>query len=67
MGTCLVNALEGRKVMAVDVLGAFLQANLEKGEDYYVKFTGEMVKMLCRTDALYHDQIIHDKKGCKYL
>ena len=67
MGTCLVNALEGRKVMTVNVPGAFLQANLEEGEDYYVKFTGEMVKMLCRTDALYCDQIIHDKKGRKYL
>ncbi len=67
MGTCLVDALEGCKVITVDVLGAFLQANLEEGEDYYVKFTGEMVKMLCRTDASYCDQIIHDKKGRKYL
>ena len=49
MATCLVDALEHRKVMTVDVPGDFFQAGLNEGKDYYAKFTGAMVDMLCES------------------
>ncbi len=53
MATCLINALEGRNVMCMDVPGAFLQASLEEGDYYYVKFTGKIVDMLYKINDLY--------------
>ena len=67
MATCLIDALEGRQTMTVDINGAFLQASLEDGKDDYVRFTSEMVDMLCRIDLSYQDQIIYGRKGKKYL
>ena len=61
MATCLIDALVGREVMTVDVPGAFLQVELEDGEDYHVRFTGQMVEMLCRIDASYREKIIYDR------
>lgn len=67
MATCLIDALEERKVICIDIPGAFLQVDLEPDENYYVKFTDVMVDMLCKSFPEYKDKIIYGRNGRKYL
>lgn len=67
MATCIIDALEERKAVCVDIPGAFLQADLEPDEKYYVKITNVMVDMLCKSFPEYKDKIIYGKNGRKYL
>ena len=50
MTTCIMDAIEERKITAVDIPRAFLQALWPKGNDCYVKFEGVMVYIICKID-----------------
>ena len=48
MAQCVMNAMEGRKVVACDIPGVFLQSDWPEDDGCYIKFEGLMVDMLCR-------------------
>jgi hypothetical protein len=47
MTSCLMDAIEGRKVATCDIPGAFLQADWPADRNCYLKFEGAMVSMIC--------------------
>ena len=53
--TCLIDAMERRKVVTVDIPGAFMQSDME-GEDTHMKLEGEMVKILERIDPTLYSK-----------
>ena len=61
MATCIMDAMEARKVTTIDIPGAFLQALWPKGNDCYVKFEGMMVKIICKIDKKYKKCVIKSK------
>jgi hypothetical protein len=67
MTSCLMDAIEGRKVATCDIPGAFLQANWPADRDCYLKFEGAMVSMICDIDPKYKKNIIYGKNGKKYI
>jgi hypothetical protein len=67
MTSCLMDAIEGRKVATCDILGAFLQADWPADRDCYWKFEGAMVLMICDIDPKYKKNIIYGKNGRKYV
>jgi hypothetical protein len=67
MTSCLMDAIEGRKVATCDIPGAFLQADWPSDRDCYLKFEGAMVSMICDIDPKYKDNIVYGKNGKKYL
>ena len=67
MTSCLMDAIEGRKVATCDIPGAFLQADWPADRDCYLKFEGAMVSMICDIDPKYKKNIIHGRNGKKYL
>ena len=66
MTSCLMDAIEGRKVATCDIPGAFLQADWPMDRDCYLKFEGTMVSMLCDIDPKYKDCIV-ERNGRKYI
>jgi hypothetical protein len=67
MTSCLMDAIEGRKVATCDIPGAFLQADWPTDRDCYLKFEGAMVSMICDIDPKYKKNIIYGKNGKKYI
>jgi hypothetical protein len=67
MTSCLMDAIEGRKVATCDIPGAFLQADWPEERDCYLKFEGAMVSMICDIDPKYKDNIVYTKKGRKFI
>jgi hypothetical protein len=67
MTSCLMDAIEGRKVATCDIPGAFLQANWPAERDCYLKFEGAMILMICDIDSKYSDNIVRGKNGKKYV
>jgi hypothetical protein len=67
MTSCLMDAIEGRKVATCDIPGAFLQADWPADRDRYLKFEGAMVSMTCDIDPKYKRNIVYGKNGRKYL
>ena len=59
--TAVINALENRDVAVPDVLGAFMQADID--ELVHVRFTGEMVKMLLQIDKQMYSLDVLMEKG----
>ena len=57
----VIDALENRDVAALDVLGAFMQADID--ELVHVRFTGEMVKMLLQIDKQMYSEYVVMEKG----
>jgi hypothetical protein len=53
MTSCLMDAIEGRRVATCDIPGAFLQADWPADRDCYLKFEGAMVSMICDIDPKY--------------
>ena len=52
--SCLVDALERKKLVIVDIPGASLSADwLVDALDYYVRFKGAMVDMICQIKPEY--------------
>jgi hypothetical protein len=67
MTSCLMDAIEGRKVAICDIPGTFLQANWPVDRDCYPKFEGAMVSMICDIDEEYKNNIVYGKNGQKFL
>jgi hypothetical protein len=67
MTSCLMDAIEGRKVATCDIPGAFLQADWPADRDCYLKFEGAMVSMICDIDPKYKKNIVYGKNGKKYI
>ena len=62
MGSCVIDAMTGRKVINVDIPSAFLQGNWPQDEHPgYIMYKGIMVDMICEIDPSYHDKIIWSK------
>ena len=59
MSSCVMDIMDGRKVITVDIPGAFLQDNWPQDEHPgYIMFEGIMVDMIREIDPSYHDTII---------
>jgi hypothetical protein len=67
MTSCLMDAIEGRKVATCDIPGAFLQADWPAERDCYLKFEGAMISMICDIDSKYSKNIVRGKNGKKYI
>jgi hypothetical protein len=67
MTSCLMDAIEGRKVATCDIPGAFLQADWPADRDCYLKFEGAMVSMICDIDPKYKKNVVYGKNGRKYI
>jgi hypothetical protein len=67
MTSCLMDAIEGRKVATCDIPGAFLQADWPSDRDCYLKFEGAMVSMICDIDPKYKQNIVYGKNGRKFI
>ena len=62
MGSWVMDALDDRKVIAVDIPGAFLQGEWPQEEHPgYIMFEGIMVEMICEIDTSYHKNVIWSK------
>ena len=64
--TCLIDALERRKVVTVDIPGAFMQSDME-GEVTHMKLEGEMVKILERIDPKLYSKYKKVENGRSVL
>ena len=62
MGLCLMDAMDKRKVITVDIPGVFLQGDWPQDEHPgYIMFEGTMVDMIYKIDSSYHDKVIQGK------
>ena len=62
MGSCVMDALDDRKVITADISGAFLQGDWPQDEHPgYIMFEGIMVEMICEIDPSYHKNVIWSK------
>ena len=62
-----IDAMEGREVATVEIPGAFLQTDYDKG-DINIKLEGAMVTLLEDIDPKYDkDFIFTDKRGRKCM
>ena len=58
--TAVIDAMEGRNVVVLDVPGAFMQAEID--ELVHVQFTGAMVKLLLEIDYdMYKEYVVVEK------
>ena len=62
MGSCVVDALDDRKVITVDKPGAFLQGDWPQDEHPgYIMFDGIMVEIICEIDPSYYKNVTWSK------
>ena len=62
MGSCLMDTMDKRKEITVDIPGVFLQGHWPQDEHpECIMFEGIMMDMLCKIDSSYHNQIIWSK------
>ena len=61
---CIIDAIEGRYVVTLDIPGAFMQADID--EIIHVKLVGELAELLVRVDPSY-EQFIHYEKNQKVI
>ena len=55
MDSCVMNALDDRKIITVDIPGAFLQGDWPQDEHPgYIMFEGIMVEIFFEIDPSYH-------------
>ena len=55
MASCVMDALDDRKIITVDIPGAFLQGEWPQDKHPgYIMFEGIMVDMICEIDPSYH-------------
>ena len=65
MGSCVMDTLNDRKVITVDIPGAFLQGEWPQDEHQgYIVFKGITVEMIYEIDPSYHKNVI-ESKDCK--
>jgi hypothetical protein len=67
MTSCLMDAIEGRKVATCDILGVFLQVDWPKDKDCYLKFEVAMVSMICGIDPKYRKNVVFGKNRKIYI
>jgi hypothetical protein len=61
--SCLVDAVEGRKVVVADIPGAFLSADWpDDAPDCYIRFEGVMIDMLCQIKPEYKKLIRYSRR-----
>ena len=60
--TFLIDAMERREVVTVDIPGAFMQSDLE-GEDMHMKLEGGMVQILERIDPNLYSKYKKSENG----
>ena len=64
MAMCLVEAIEGRKVITADIPGAFLQIDYPDSEaPLFLRFEGVMVGMLIEIDPSLKEFIFETRRG----
>ena len=64
MASCVMDAIDHRKVVTVDIPGAFLQGDWPgKEHPGHIKFTGIMVELLCEIDPSLKDHIVWSRDG----
>jgi hypothetical protein len=63
--TAAINAHERRKVISVDVPGAFMHSDID--EEIYVKLEGPMAELLVRVDPDKYGPFVVEEKGKKTL
>ena len=57
-----MDAMDKRKIITIDISGAFLQGNWPQEEHPgYIMFEGIMVDIIYENDSTYHDKIIWSK------
>jgi hypothetical protein len=56
MASCLMDAIDERKVVTCDIPGAFLQADWPANQDCYLKFENVMVNMIYQIDRKYNNK-----------
>ena len=62
MGSCVMDTLDDRKLIIVDIPGAFLQGNWPQDKyPGYIKFKGIIVEMICEIDPSYYKNVIWSK------
>ena len=60
--TSVIDVLENRDIVTVDIPGAFLHADIE-GDDVHMKLEGMLVEMLARIDPKLYQKYIRDENG----
>ena len=60
--TCLINAMEHRKVATVDIPGAFMQADME-GDTVHMKLEEKMAELLTKLEPKIYRKNMTNKKG----
>ena len=62
MDPCLMDEMNNRKVITVDIPGIFLQGNWTQDKyPGYIMFEGIMMEMICEIDPSYYNKIIRSK------
>jgi hypothetical protein len=61
MLSATIGAMEERDVATVNIPGAFMQEDIDKV--VYVKFEGEIAKMLVRMDPKLYQKYVKDENG----
>ena len=67
MLTLLIAAYEGRKVITLDVPGAFLQAEMPDDKMILMKFTGKFVDYMCEVNQDHIPNVRRNARGTKVL
>ena len=66
MDSCVMDALDDRKVITVDIPGAFLQGDWPQDKHPgYIMFEGIMVEIICEIDQSYYKNIIYGVKTAR--
>ena len=55
--SCMIDAKENQKVMTCDILGAFMQADID--EQLILKFDGDLVELLIQVEPTYQPYIMY--------
>ena len=67
MLTACIDAIEGRKVVTVDIPGAFLQSDWAKDQPQYLKFQGQMIDIMLEIDPSLSDCVKTFKSGKRVM
>ena len=70
MGSCIIDALDDRKVITVDIPGAFLQGDWPQDKHPgYIMFKEIMADTICEINSLFNNTIIwsqDNEQKCLY-
>ena len=67
MASCLMDAIERRKVVTIDLTGAFLQADWSEDNKCYIEFEGVMVETILKINPRYNKYVKESASGRKFL